>query len=284
MTDASTTTTAGTVQRPSAGLPVDGRPRPPPTPRLWPGPTIPSKSSGRAATLLREHRGDSHVAALLTAGITGRQAPCCTFAAGAVPAAFIKQKPRLRGHRVAAVPETLAARDFTSADGALTDAGRQLKDDIEATTNRAALPALDALDDDEVETLFATLTPITRLVVAGGDVPAGRRWVCAAPSLTTTAHICAEHACSPGQVAVPLHQPIPVRPSAVRTDIQPREVGDRPSSATRRTGACATTCVLTSSSPGYLGNSVLTSKPLGANTSRASAVCSSISRSPSRWT
>ena len=31
---------------------------------------------------------------------------------------------------------------------------------------------LDALSDDEVETLFQALTPITRAVVEGGDVPA----------------------------------------------------------------------------------------------------------------
>jgi hypothetical protein len=35
-----------------------------------------------------------------------------------------------------------------------------------------ALSALDALDDDDVETLFQTLTPITRCVIAGGDIPA----------------------------------------------------------------------------------------------------------------
>ncbi|MDT5017423.1 MAG: hypothetical protein QOD39_3583, partial [Mycobacterium sp.] len=52
-----------------------------------------------------------------------------------------------------------------------TDAGRELKQQVEDTTDTLALPALDALDDHEVETLFRSLTPITRKVVAGGDVP-----------------------------------------------------------------------------------------------------------------
>ena len=39
-------------------------------------------------------------------------------------------------------------------------------------TDALALPALAALDDDEVEELFRTLTPITRKVVAAGDIPA----------------------------------------------------------------------------------------------------------------
>ena len=57
-------------------------------------------------------------------------------------------------------------------DGSLTTAGRELKDHIERSTDTLALSALDALGDDEVETLFRALTPITRAVVAGGDVPA----------------------------------------------------------------------------------------------------------------
>src|SRR5271155_2130965 len=59
-----------------------------------------------------------------------------------------------------------------SEDGSLTAAGRELKDRIESRTDALSLSALDALSDDEVETLFQALTPITRAVIAGGDVPA----------------------------------------------------------------------------------------------------------------
>ena len=50
--------------------------------------------------------------------------------------------------------------------------GHDLKTHIETVTDTAALTALDGLTDDEIETLFKALTPITRLVVAGGDLPA----------------------------------------------------------------------------------------------------------------
>ncbi|HEX2286175.1 MAG TPA: hypothetical protein VHI10_15340, partial [Mycobacterium sp.] len=66
----------------------------------------------------------------------------------------------------------LAERALLDGDGELTDAGRNLKQRIEDTTDRLALPALDALDDGEVEALFRSLTPITRKVVSAGDVPA----------------------------------------------------------------------------------------------------------------
>jgi hypothetical protein len=54
----------------------------------------------------------------------------------------------------------------------LIAACRQLKDDIESSTDALALSALDALSDDEVEALFQALTLIARAVIAGGDVPA----------------------------------------------------------------------------------------------------------------
>ena len=68
--------------------------------------------------------------------------------------------------------DRLAERGLLDGDGALTEAGRELKQRIEDTTDALALTALDALDDAEVEELFQTLTPIARTVVAGGDVPA----------------------------------------------------------------------------------------------------------------
>ena len=68
--------------------------------------------------------------------------------------------------------QQLAARGLLDDDGSLTAAGRELKDHVESTTDTLALSVLDALSDDEVETLFQALTPITRAVVAGGDVPA----------------------------------------------------------------------------------------------------------------
>ena len=65
----------------------------------------------------------------------------------------------------------MAARGLLDDSGALTSAGAALKQDIEDTTDRLALAAFDALDDDELQALFATLTPITRAVIAGGDIP-----------------------------------------------------------------------------------------------------------------
>ncbi len=59
-----------------------------------------------------------------------------------------------------------------TSDGA-SDAPRGSRSrQLEDTTDRLALSAFDALDDDELEYLFRTLTPLTRNVIAGGDIPA----------------------------------------------------------------------------------------------------------------
>ena len=55
--------------------------------------------------------------------------------------------------------DRLAERGLLDGDGALTDAGRELKQHIEDTTDALALSALEALDDAEVEELFRRAHP-----------------------------------------------------------------------------------------------------------------------------
>lgn len=137
-----------------------------------PWPDDPLSALWHATTLLREQRGDAHVAVLAAAGISGRESNVLHAAAGNVSRDYIARtrdydETTWRQHE-----QRLAERGLLNDDGTLTSAGRELKDHIELRTDTLALSALDALSDDEVETLFKALTPITRAVVAGGDVPA----------------------------------------------------------------------------------------------------------------
>jgi hypothetical protein len=132
-----------------------------PVARLW-----------HAVTLLREQRGDGHVAVLATHGVSGRESNVLHAAAGKVPREMIMRSRDYDAEQWDRYRQRLARRGLLDGDGALTDAGRDLKQRIEETTDRLALSVLDALDDDEVERLFRSLTPITRKVVAAGDVPA----------------------------------------------------------------------------------------------------------------
>lgn len=150
--------------------PLDGRPLFAAN-RALPWPEEPLAALWHAATLLREQRGDAHVAVLTAAGVSGRESNVLHAAAGGISRDYMA---RARDYDEAAWrhhEQRLAARGLLDDDGSLTAAGRQLKDYIESTTDALALSALEALSDDELEALFQALTPITRAVVAGGDVP-----------------------------------------------------------------------------------------------------------------
>jgi hypothetical protein len=151
--------------------PLDGRPLFAAN-RALPWPDDPLAALWHAATLLREQRGDAHVAVLTAEGVSGRESNVLHAAAGRVPRDYIA---RTRDYDEAAWrhhEQRLAERGLLNDDGSPTVAGRDLKDRIESRTDALALSALEALSDDEVETLFQVLTPSTRAVIAGGDLPA----------------------------------------------------------------------------------------------------------------
>jgi len=171
VTDDDAVAAAELTEKAARSAPLDGRPLfaanaaldwpDEPVARLW-----------HAVTLLREQRGDGHVAVLSTLGVSGRECNLLHAAAGRVPKEMIMRGRDYDDEQWDHYRELLARRGLLDGHGALTDSGRDLKQHIEDTTDRLALSALDTLDDDEVERLFLALTPITRKVVAAGDVPA----------------------------------------------------------------------------------------------------------------
>jgi hypothetical protein len=171
VTDEEAAAAAALAEKAARNAPLEGRPLfaanvaldwpEDPVARLW-----------HAVTLLREHRGDGHLAVLAALGVSGRESNVLHAAAGRVPKEMIMRSRDYDDESWEHYCARLASRGLLDGDGALTDAGRDLKQRIEDGTDRLALSALDALDDDEVERLFRALTPITRKVVAAGDVPA----------------------------------------------------------------------------------------------------------------
>ncbi|TFV59456.1 hypothetical protein E4P42_08600 [Mycobacterium sp. PS03-16] len=164
-------TAAELAAKAARGLTVDGRPLYAANRALdWP--QEPVAMLWHATTLLREHRGDGHVALLTAAGISGRECNVLHAADGRVPREMIMRSRDYDDEQWQHYAERLAERGLLDAGGELTDAGRAEKQRLEDATDALALGALDALSDDEVETLFRALTPLTRAVIAGGDLPA----------------------------------------------------------------------------------------------------------------
>jgi helix-turn-helix protein len=171
LTDDGVQRAAELAAKAARSAPFDGRPLFAANAAL-PWPTEPLAELWHAVTLLREQRGDGHVAVLTASGLSGRESNVLHAAAGRVPPEMIMRARDYDEDQWRHYQDQLARRGLLDGDGALTDAGRGLKQHIEDTTDALALSALNALDDAEVEELFRTITPIARVVVEGGDVPA----------------------------------------------------------------------------------------------------------------
>ena len=171
LSDDGVRTAAELAGKAARGAPLDGRPLFAANLAL-PSPSEPLAQLWHAVTLLREQRGDGHVAVLAAAGLSGRESNVLHAAAGRVPREMIMRSRDYDDDQWRHYQNRLAERGLLDRDGAPTEAGRKLKTHIEDTTDALSLTALEPLDDGEVEELFQSLTPIARTVVAAGDVPA----------------------------------------------------------------------------------------------------------------
>jgi len=139
--------------------------------RALPWPVEPISALWQACTLLREHRGDGHVGALTAAGVSGREANVVQAAAGVVPRDVFDVARHYDEAEWDRVSSGLTDRGLLGDDGDLTTAGRAIRDDVEDRTNRIALSAYETLDDQQLQELIDALVPLSRAVIATGDIP-----------------------------------------------------------------------------------------------------------------
>ena len=126
------------------------------------------------ATTLREHRGDGHVAALVTEGITGLEAHLLQVADGRFPEALIRQARGWPDEEWAAAGEALRSRGLLTPDAspALTAAGHAALAAVEAHTDgQAWTGGLSRLGEDGAEEVIALLQPSVRALIATGMLP-----------------------------------------------------------------------------------------------------------------
>ncbi|MFG1687651.1 hypothetical protein ACGFNP_46355 [Nonomuraea sp. NPDC049269] len=129
-----------------------------PVARLW-----------HAATLLREHRGDGHNAALLAHGIGGTESHVLMAVSLGMRAEEFGRIHHLPKAQLTAVVDGLRGRGLVNAAGEFTHAGREIKQRIEALTDELAAPAYDVLSADELDELIAGLEPIAAAAQAADD-------------------------------------------------------------------------------------------------------------------
>ena len=97
-------------------------------------------------TLLREFRGDGHIAALTLEGLSGLEALVSHAASGDVPATVLQASRSWSDDEWAAGVEGLALRGLVNADGSFTEAGRAQRTAIEDATFKLGVGRLCWID------------------------------------------------------------------------------------------------------------------------------------------
>ncbi len=136
-----------------------------------PWPEEPHLVLWHAATILREHRGDGHVVALVAAGLDGRQALVSAAATGSVPRELLQVARGWDDDAWDDSTESLRRRGWLSEDGELTNVGLAGRQKVEHRTDQLAGGPWRRLGDERTEELAMLLGPIVKHVAAAGAFP-----------------------------------------------------------------------------------------------------------------
>ncbi|MBK5288611.1 MAG: hypothetical protein JJE46_09095 [Acidimicrobiia bacterium] len=123
-----------------------------------------------AQSLLREYRGDGHIAALVVAGLNGLDAAITHVATGDVPGGVMTATRDWPADEGNAGIDRLRARGILQPGDelTLTDLGREQRQWIEDATDAAAVAAYEALGEDGCARFRALARPLSRTIIDGG--------------------------------------------------------------------------------------------------------------------
>ena len=133
-----------------------------------PWPEAPHLALWHAITLLREYRGDGHVAALTVSEVSGCEALVMHAATGAVPAAVLQATRGWNDDEWAAAVDALRRRGWLDIDGRVTESGRHHRDEVEQRTDDLAAAPWALLTDDEADSIASIGGELSRTIRAAG--------------------------------------------------------------------------------------------------------------------
>jgi catechol 2,3-dioxygenase-like lactoylglutathione lyase family enzyme len=113
-----------------------------------------------AASLLREHRGDGHIVALMAEGIGGLEAHVLSALDMGIPARSFGRIHHLPSMQLTALIDGMKARGLIQDESTFTAAGRQAKERVEALTDDLAAGPYEALEPAELDELTDALRPL----------------------------------------------------------------------------------------------------------------------------
>ena len=136
-----------------------------------PWPDEPHLALWHAVSLLREFRGDGHIAALVASGIDPLTALVLHGGTGEVPPAILRATRQWPEEEWDARANDLRSQGILDAQGMLTEEGKALRQGVEDTTDVIALAPWDHLAADGCARLRELGKDLSRAIVAAGGIP-----------------------------------------------------------------------------------------------------------------
>jgi helix-turn-helix protein len=122
-----------------------------------------------AVSLLREFRGDGHIAALTAEGVGGCEALVLHGATGDVPPAVLQASRAWPDDEWAAARDRVQERGWIDGDGAMTAPGAAHRAWVEDRTDQLAVEAWAAIGEDGCARLRELVRPWSRALVESGE-------------------------------------------------------------------------------------------------------------------
>jgi hypothetical protein len=135
---------------------------------VLPRPGTPFGDLWHAADLVREHRGDGHIAAWIP-HVDSTEITVLTELAWGIPPRSYVYTRGWNDEEVDAAYDRLRARGLVDGEQ-LSSAGTELREEIERATDLANREVVERLGD-RADELFGLLTPWARAIVDGGGYP-----------------------------------------------------------------------------------------------------------------
>ncbi|PRY35855.1 SCO6745 family protein [Umezawaea tangerina] len=136
-----------------------------------PWPEQPLRVLWWAQTLLREYRGDGHLTALLTHDLSGIEALVVHSGSGEIPAESLRRTRGWATEEWDAAVDRLRERGVVDGDGVLTEAGRELRERVEALTDQLAEGPYSVLDHTDRDRYTHLTRPLTTTILTAGMIP-----------------------------------------------------------------------------------------------------------------
>ncbi|MBA2607584.1 MAG: hypothetical protein H0U92_01435, partial [Actinobacteria bacterium] len=121
-----------------------------------------------AQSLLREFRGDIHIAAMCAEGIDGCEALVTHAASGDIESGVLQASRAWSDDGWQAAVESLKSKGHLDDDGAFTTKGRASRQWIEDQTDVGAAIAYEPIGEDGCDRLRALCRPMSKAIVESG--------------------------------------------------------------------------------------------------------------------